>query len=139
MFNSYKKGLLSYLIFSLLITGLSLLFLFINIYEITLSLFISFVFNFTSLYFMLNFGRKSDSKYALNNHKNVLLFNFLKQGLEIISLVIIALCIYFIPPLKNSPIQDNKRSIYIFLNLLPLFMNIIWFYLIIKRSKNENL
>src|SRR5574344_73883 len=136
LFKSKRNTILCYLVFSVVITLLSLFLLFVNVWEASFILSVSTVFDFFYLLIILNFGKSHDGKNGLEKGKNVLVFTIFRTMIEIVSLAICALGIYFIPSLIDEASYLKYRYAFIILGLLPYMSAILFFYLNSKAEGN---
>jgi hypothetical protein len=130
LFSSSKNTLISFIVLNGTISLLSLFLFFIKVWEASFVLFVSTIFDFLYLLVILNFGRNKEGKNGLMNSKNVLVFTILRTMIEIVSLAICALGIYFLPSwiVINDSYEKFKYA-YILLGLIPYITAILFFYL----------
>ena len=134
LFKSKKSTLVLYSIVNLVIALASLFFLFINVYEISMVLFIATLFNVGYLALILFYGNKNEDK-SLAETKSVVVFAFIRSIIEIASLVICAILIYFIPSMISDVTYNKYRILFVILNLVPYFGAIICFELNTKYGE----
>jgi len=129
LFKTHKGTLITYLVFNGLVLLLSFLFFLSNIYEASFVLGVSTIFDAGYLYLILNFGKNREEEKRLNNSKNVLVFTILRTMIEVVSLGVCALGIYFIPSLITNDTYAKLRYVFVFLGLIPYFSAVFMFYL----------
>lgn len=134
LFKSKKSTLVLYSIVNLVIALASLFFLFINVYEISMVLFIATLFNVGYLALILFYGNKNEDK-SLAETKSVVVFAFIRSIIEIASLVICAILIYFIPSMISDVTYNKYRILFVILNLVPYFGAIFCFELNTKYGE----
>lgn len=123
VFKTRLRTLLSFIVAMAIISCMTLFFLFINCYEVSMVLGISSLFNFFYLMLILNYGANSEEK-ELSKGGKVFLFTSLRSLIEIFCLIVCALAIYFT---KNSVFDSKYRFLFILFSLIPYFIA-IWFF-----------
>jgi len=130
-----RNTVLLYIGITVLITLLSLFLLLINIYEASLVLGISSVFNLFYLLIVLFFGASNDPKKGLSNGKNAFVFVVLRSMIEVVCLALCAVCVYFIPALRGGDTFARFRVLFIALSLIPYSITLVLFYLNAKGGE----
>ncbi|MFA6667829.1 MAG: hypothetical protein WCS51_05720 [Bacilli bacterium] len=134
LFKSKKSTLILYSIVNLVIALASLFFLLMNVYEVSMVLFIATLFNIGYLALILFYGNKNEDK-SLAETKSVVVFAFIRSIIEIASLVICAILIYFIPSMISDVTYNKYRILFVILNLVPYFGAIFCFELNTKYGE----
>ncbi len=134
LFKSKKSTLILYSIVNLVIALASLFFLLMNVYEVSMVLFIATLFNIGYLALILFYGNKNEDK-SLAETKSVVVFAFIRSIIEIASLVICAILIYFIPSIISDVTYNKYRILFVILNLVPYFGAIFCFELNTKYGE----
>jgi hypothetical protein len=134
LFKSKKSTLILYSIVNLVIALASLFFLLMNVYEVSMVLFIATLFNIGYLALILFYGNKNEDK-SLAETKSVVVFAFIRSIIEIASLVICAILIYFIPSMISDVTYNKYRILFVILNLVPYFGAIFCFELNTKYDE----
>lgn len=136
LFKSKKSTLILYSIVNLVIALASLFFLLMNVYEVSMVLFIATLFNIGYLALILFYGNKNEDK-SLAETKSVVVFAFIRSIIEIASLVICAILIYFIPSMISDVTYNKYRILFVILNLVPYFGAIFCFELNTKYGEQH--
>jgi hypothetical protein len=105
-----------------------------NVYEVSMVLFIATLFNIGYLALILFYGNKNEDK-SLAETKSVVVFAFIRSIIEIASLVICAILIYFIPSMISDVTYNKYRILFVILNLVPYFGAIFCFELNTKYGE----
>lgn len=128
MYKTKKNTLITYVILVIIITLISLALLLYGVWEFSvcfgISAFVNFFHLVTCLYFQADSPRSGEVRGS-----NIVLLNGTRFLLLVISIVVPALIVYFVPN-SSEVLQVNKlRYLYILSSAGPIFISLIWFYL----------
>ncbi len=120
LFKTKKSTFISYSVICLILIAISLLFLLINCYEVTMILSVTSFVNLFYLLLILYFGADPKTK-ILAKGKNVAIFTVLRTLIAILSLTFATLCLLFT---KNAMFDSKYRMLFILISLVPYFLAI---------------
>lgn len=130
--DNRKKYIIIYSCVSLVITLLSLLFLFANIWEITVTLLVGSVFSLCSILVSFYFNSRPPKDGDKNSLRMYFLIAF--RGLfTVLSVVVPALIIGFT---TNSLVNESLlkyRILFCLISILPVILSIVFYYLGSKK------